>query len=166
MKKRFFATLALLASMALVGCGKKTCEKHQWGSWEQTVAPTCQKEGKKVRTCKVCGTKDEQDVAKANHEWESDPARAADNRAATCSQAGVEYQKCKNCGATNENTIPQLEHTWDDGVASGDCGEAGTVTYTCTMCKTATKSETSGYIQHSWVKTGSVDAGDGGLAYD
>lgn len=166
MKKRFFATLALFTSLVLVACGgKQQCEKHKFGSWETTVEATCQREGKKQRKCSVCGFVDVQDISKASHEYVSDPARESENRAATCSAEGVEYLKCKNCGEPKENPIAKLEHVWDDGVASGNCGEAGQITYTCVNCP-AQKTEVSGYIQHSWVKTGEVAAADGGLAYE
>ena len=61
--------------------------------------------------------------------------------------------------------LNKLDHTWDAGVSTGNCGEAGKTTYTCTVC-CETKEETSGYIQHAWEVTGKVDAGDGGLEYN
>ena len=83
----------------------------------------------------------------------------------TCKVAGSEERVCKVCGQKQTRAKDKLEHTWDAGVATGNCGESGTVTYTCTACQ-ETKQETSGYIQHNWEKTGEVAAGDGGLAYD
>lgn len=162
MKKRIFATVALLATMALVGCGGKKCDKHKFGSWETIKEATCTVAGQKQHKCTVCGYVEKQDIPAAHSwgSWEDDPEHPS-----TCIVAGKQIRECSKCHQKEEKDAPLAEHTWNDGVASGNCGEAGTITYTCSVCS-QTKQETSGYIQHSWVKTGSVEAGDGGLAYD
>ena len=162
MKKRIFATVALLATMALVGCGGKKCDKHKFGSWETIKEATCTVAGQKQHKCTVCGYVEKQDIAAAHSwgSWEDDPEHPS-----TCINAGKQIRECSKCHQKEQQDAPLAEHTWNDGVASGNCGEAGTITYTCSVCS-QTKQETSGYIQHSWVKTGSVEASDGGLAYD
>jgi len=83
----------------------------------------------------------------------------------TCKVAGSEERVCKVCGQKQTRAKEKLEHTWDAGSATGNCGEAGKVTYTCTACQ-ETKEETTGYIQHNWQVQGEpVPASDGGRSY-
>ena len=189
MKSKIFTTLAVFLSMALVACGGKPSEgpgagweKDKTNHWHlvdgevtdkakhefeedasKAVAATCSQEGKKVEVCKVCGYEKETTIKKLDHNFIPDTSK--ESVAATCKAEGVEYLVCSVCGEKKENKLAKLEHTWDAGVASGNCGEAGKITYTCTACG-ETKQETSGYIPHSWEKTGEVAAADGGLAYD
>ena len=87
-----------------------------------------------------------------------------ETKAPTCKEAGVKVEVCSVCGYRKVSEDPKIDHTWDNGVSTGNCGEAGKTTYTCTACG-ETKEETNGYIQHAWEVTGTVEAGDGGLAY-
>lgn len=143
MKRKILTTLALFCSLALVtGCGPKVADDSVEEPGESQVTDVTSK--------------------KHTHKWVQDDSKT--NVPATCSQEGIKYEKCE-CGETRESKIAKLDHTYDAGVASGNCGEAGKITYTCTACH-ATKEEVTGYIQHDWEVKGSVEAGDGGLAYD
>ena len=143
MKRKILTTLALFCSLALVtGCGPKVAEDSNNEQGESQVTDVTSK--------------------KHTHKWVQDESKT--NVPATCSQEGIKYEICE-CGETRESKISKLDHTWDNGVATGTCGEAGKVVYTCTACQ-ATKEEVTGYIQHDWEVTGSVAEGDGGLAYD
>ena len=124
-------------------------------------AATCSAEGLKVEICSVCQDRKETTLAKTAHTL-GDPY---DVVPATCAAAGSQKRQCSVCEEVVTETLAKLDHAWDAGVASGNCGEAGKITYTCTACH-ETREETSGYIQHAWTVTGSVAAGDGGLAYD
>ena len=124
-------------------------------------APSCSETGLKVEICSVCQDRKETTLEKTAHTL----GEPFDVVPATCAAAGSQKRQCSACQEIVTETLAKLEHTWDDGVASGNCGEAGKITYTCSACG-ETKEETSGYIQHAWTVTGSVAAGDGGLAYE
>ncbi|MBR5601511.1 MAG: hypothetical protein IKW24_02685 [Clostridia bacterium] len=48
MKRILFLLIALLlCTVALYACG----HTHEYGEWEQTVAPGCASEGEEVRKC-------------------------------------------------------------------------------------------------------------------
>ena len=172
MKKRIFTTLAIFAALALTACGGKPAESSEAGKESKPAASS-----KHVHTAdenapwvsndsqhwKECKDGDGGKVDAKSHTWVKDDSKT--DVPATCQAEGVAYEKCDVCGKTRERKLDKTEHRWDDGVATGNCGEAGKITYTCQDCS-QTKEETSGYIPHSWEVTGSVEAGDGGLAYD
>ena len=106
MKKGLFATFALLASIALVGCGKKPCEKHEYGKWEVTTPATCTAEGEKVRACKVCGHKDTQTIEKADHTWDA----GVETKPATCSEPGEKLYTCTVCKIATKTEVITAEH--------------------------------------------------------
>lgn len=132
MKKGIFTTLVVFATLAMTACGAKTkCEKHQWGSYEVTVNATCNAEGKKVRTCKVCGEKEEQVVPKIDHKFGEWGVKTA----GTCANPGVESRTCSACG--QEETRPlYVEHTWGETpeTVEGAADEASYNIFTCTVC--------------------------------
>jgi hypothetical protein len=131
MKKRIFATLALLASMALVGCGKKTCEKHEWGPYEETTPATCTVDGVQTRTCKVCGEKDTKAIT-AGHKY----GEWAVETAATCAAEGVEARVCSVCQNKETRQIPMIDHVWEekDTVAKTGEDDVSYINIECSMC--------------------------------
>ena len=178
MKKRFFTTLAIFASLTLAACAQPA-ENVESQQGEQTTSQQAddskKSNSKHTHTAAEgaawqsdatshwhdCVENDGGKVDKANHDF----GEKYDEVAATCAKEGSYKQKCTVCGYVKEATVSKLDHSWDAGVSTGNCGEAGKTTYTCTVCGT-TKEETSGYIQHAWTVTGKVEAGDGGLEYN
>lgn len=134
MKKRFFATIALFSSLVLVACGgTKKCEKHQWGSYEETKAATCTVAGEKTRTCKVCGEKDKAEIP-AGHKYEDNWSV---KEAATCAAEGTEARVCTVCGEGEETrAIAKLDHNWEEKETVAKTGEddANYTKIECSMC--------------------------------
>ena len=167
MKKGLFATFALLASIALVGCGKKTCEKHTFGKWEVTTPATCTAEGKKVRKCTVCGFKEEQDIAKAEHTWDA----GVETTPATCSQPGEKLYTCTVCKTATKTEVITAEHDMQPvEYAQG----AGAVDAKVTKCSrddhyeinfnaydAAAVANTSGDVHSNYVKLSKQVSADG-----
>ena len=134
MKKRFFTTLALFASLTLVACGGKKCENHKFGKWETTTPATCTSVGKKEHKCTVCGFKEETDIPKAEHTWDDGVITTP----ATCSQPGEKLYTCTVCKtATKTEPIAQLEHDWveKDTVAKTGEDDVSYINIECSLCK-------------------------------
>lgn len=133
MKKRIFATVALLATMALVGCGgKKECEKHKWGTWEVTTENSCTADGVETRKCSVCGKKEERVLAAA-HVF--DDNGWTETTPATCAAPGVETRTCTRChNASETRPIAKLDHNWESQGNSADVdGAAATEQFKCSQ---------------------------------
>lgn len=128
MKFKVFATIALLASTALVGCGgKKTCEKHQWGKWEVTTPETCTVNGEETRKCSVCGEKETRPITAAHKfgEW-------SEKTPATCSAGGKDHRFCSVCSFEDEKDTPKTEHNWQtQGASAAVAGAAATEQFKC-----------------------------------
>lgn len=107
------------------GCNEtkevKAKEAHTSGEWEVLAAPTCTKNGKRIKKCTVCGEILEEDTNSedmvalghdfAGAEWVIE--------APTCTTAGKRYQVCKRDGCNAENVDetyakehPALGHAW------------------------------------------------------
>lgn len=133
MKFKVFATIALLASTALVGCGgKKTCEKHQWGKWEVTTENSCTADGVETRKCSVCGQKEERALAAA-HVF--DDNGWTETTPATCAAPGVETRTCTRChNASETRPIAKLDHNWESqGNSAAVDGAAATEQFKCSQ---------------------------------
>lgn len=70
---------------------------HRWSDWETVEEATVEKDGKRSRTCKLCGEVEEQIISHEGHEHQ--PLQKVDALAATCVQNGQEeFWKCELCG--------------------------------------------------------------------
>ena len=117
---------------------------HTWDDGVETKAPTCVEKGVKTFTCTVCNeaTKTEEIAATGIHTEVEIPAVAP-----TCVKDGTTAGvKCSVCG--NILVEPQVDpatgvHTWGEGVVTTapTMSTPGTMTYTCTVCNEATKTE-------------------------
>ena len=100
-------------------------EAHTPGEWEVLAAPTCTKNGKRIKKCTVCGEilkedTNSEDMVALGHdfegaEWIIEPA--------TCTTPGKRYQVCKRDGCNAENVDesyseahPALNHAWGEYV--------------------------------------------------
>ena len=111
------------------GCNEtkviKAKEAHTPGEWEVLAAPTCTKNGKRVKKCTVCGEILEEDTSSKDMvaldhdfegaEWIIEPA--------TCTTPGQRYQVCKRDGCEQKNIDvtyaeehPALGHVWGEYV--------------------------------------------------
>lgn len=81
--------------------------KHDWNEWKETSGATCGKDGKKERSCKICGEKDYGTIpATGNHtwgEWETVTE-------VSCDADGLQKRECSVCGATEEKVITATGH--------------------------------------------------------
>lgn len=159
MKKRIFATVALLASMALVGCGKKPCEKHTWGKWEETTPATCTVDGEKTRKCEVCGTKETQPIA-AGHKYGEWQTRTE----ATCAAKGLQFRTCSVCNHEDTRETDMVDHTWGEWVekTAATCSAPGEDERECSVCHAKDTRETK--AAHDWESQGNSAAVDGAAA--
>lgn len=117
-----------------------SCENHSWGYWVQWEAPTSSAEGKRVRTCTVCGAEDVQTIAKLpksthKHTYKTETSKS------TCKEAGWVYYYC-TCGDWYQVDEPAKDHTWGDWkITKGATKKAdgtttdGIWTRTCKKCK-------------------------------
>ena len=192
MKRKFFTTLAIFASLALAACGGNGGQNDgpKWESdktnhWHinadgekvdkashefeedtaQAVAATCSAEGKKVEICKVCGYVKETSIKKLNHTFVEDTAKSV---APTCSAEGKKVEKCSVCGFEQETKLAKTEHTWSDWAndEGAKCGQPGTRSRECSICHQK-ETETLGIIPHDWdlEHATTVAAADGGVEY-
>ena len=145
MKKKFFTTLVLFASLALTACGGASTNA-EWKS--NTTKHWHENGGKKV---------DE-----AAHVFEEEKDKAV---APTCSSEGKKFEKCKVCGYEKESKVSKLAHTYGEWTNKDGayCGPSERE-HECTVCHQK-ESEKLPIVQHTWVETGTVAEGDGGHAY-
>ena len=147
MKKRFFATLVLFASLALTACGggnggesktsgKSSKHTHSWTEWTEVTAPTCEGKGQEKRTC-ACGEEQTREKDALGHNWDAGVV----TKAATCSEPGEKTFTCSRCHATKKEEI-KADHVWDAGTeVAGAATEAAYKIFTCTVCNKAKKIE-------------------------
>ncbi len=149
MKRKFFTTMFAFLALAITACGgagsqtpasqelpwehnntnhwhvnaegeKVDTAKHEFEEdAAQSVAATCEKEGKKVEVCKVCGFVKESKINALGHDWDGGEI----TKEATCSVPGERTFKCKRegCNATKvepitaEHDLQPVAHTQGEG---------------------------------------------------
>ena len=124
-------------------CGlkqNKTIEKtgnHTFVDEVKTPA-TCTATGKLVHRCSVCGEETEEEIPKAEHQYQEKIIQAA-----TCAATGTKTLTCKVCGESHNETIPKNnDHQYQEKLTqAATCAAAGTKTLTCKICG-QTKTET------------------------
>ena len=146
MKKKFFTTLVLFASLALTACGGASTNAE----WKTNATKHWHENGGKK-------------VDEAAHVFEEEKDKAV---APTCSAEGKKFEKCKVCGYEKESKVSKLAHTYGEWTNKDGayCGPSERE-HECTVCHEKA-SETLPIVQHTWVETGTVAEGDGGVAYE
>ena len=91
------------------------CETHTYGDWVVTIAPTCTSEGRRTRTCKVCGHV-EQETMDKDPDGHSISWRTVSE--ATTTSRGEELGTCSRCGKQWTRYTDKLE----GGGSSGSQG--------------------------------------------
>ena len=147
MKRKFFTTLALFCSLALVtGCGTKQAgESKDEGEISSEVTKNTSSRNH-------------------THKWVQDESKT--NVPATCSQEGIKYEKCE-CGETRETKISKIDHSYGEwvDVAGVACGERGQQKRTCTKCG-AEETRNLSIIPHNWEVTNTVAGDANGVEYN
>ncbi len=124
--------------------------EHTWDDGKITTEPTCTEKGVKTFTCTVCKTATyTEDVEALKHDEKTHEAKAP-----TCTEIGwEEYVTCERKGC-DYSTYKEISatgvHTWDKGeeTKAPTCTKEGVTTYTCTVCKTTTKTEPIDKLPH------------------
>lgn len=91
MKKRL-SVIIIISLVCVIGVA--LAHTHEWGVWKTTKQPTCQEEGRQVRSCTLedCSSHERRNVAKVPHDF----------AAATCTAP----KTCKfNCGTTSGSAL-------------------------------------------------------------
>ena len=93
---------------------------HSFSDWITTVAPTCEKEGKTERFCKICGQLESDTLPLSEHELINTAGTKSN-----CSVHGMkEHYECAQCGKLfdadkNETTAAELELPLDPSNHAG-----------------------------------------------
>jgi hypothetical protein len=154
MKKKFLTfTLTICAILACI-FGFSACgEQHEHAYTVQiSKEATCIEKGLIRYTCS-CGSSYTQEILALGHDKETHQAQAP-----TCTEVGwEEYVTCERegCEYSTYQEIPATGvHTWDKGeeTKAPTCTEQGETTYTCTVCKTATKTEPINKLPHEYAE--------------
>ena len=107
---------------------------HDFGEWEQAVAPTCTVPGARTKVCTRCGERVTETVEATGHSVVDVSAKAAD-----CTQDGYEaYAYCSECGEEimPKVTVAALGHDygeWEQAVTP-TCTVPGARTKVCKRC--------------------------------
>ena len=152
MKKRKLLTTIFTGLCACLTCATlfTACnEKHTHTyAMQVTTEATCTEKGAITYTCS-CGDILMEEIPAFGHD-----TKAHDGKEATCAEKGWKaYETCTRCDYTTYEEIPATgEHTWDEGVITKQptITEHGEKTHTCTICKTATKTEKIAKLEEPW----------------
>ena len=129
---------------------QKYC-KHSWGKWKVTKEATCTENGKRTRTCKICGKKVTETLKKTGHEW----GKWKVTEEATCTEEGTRVRTCKVCGERQKESYLE-EHTYGSWKITKEatCTEKGERVRTCKVCDHKDK-QTLDMLPHDyeWVVT-------------
>lgn len=161
MKKKFFTTLVLFATLALAACGAKPADKssadsvapqsaeqpttsekapasssnhrHKYGDWTVVKEATCEEAGEQERVCE-CGEKQTKVITALGHDWDEGEITTP----ATCSTPGVKTFHCKRAGCTATKTeAVKADHVWGEATpVAGAEGEVDYNIFSCTVCST------------------------------
>ncbi len=88
-----------------------TEHKHSYSEWKVVTKATCDKDGEKIKTCKVCGDSVKEAIPATGHKeankWEV-------TKPATTTATGTAVKKCTVCGKVlKTDVLPKLEASAD-----------------------------------------------------
>lgn len=114
----------------------------------EAQAATCTEKGwNAYETCSRCDYTTYAEIPALDHDRVQHEAQVA-----TCTEKGWNaYEACTRCSYTTYVEIPATGiHKWNDGeeIIAATCTKEGEITYTCTVCKTATKTESIAKAPH------------------
>ena len=120
---------------------------HSWSSWTVDVEATAQTEGRRSRTCLVCGEREEESTPKHVHTYEKTVTPP------TCTKEGSTLYKC-TCGDSYTEVIPMAEHDGKWTVTKEPtCIAAGEKSLVCTVCGTVLETDAvdaKGHGESKW----------------
>lgn len=112
---------------------KVVCQKHSFGEWV-IIPAECEKDGKKIRSCTICGIEEEILLPATGHSYSSTVTKEA-----TQEKEGERLFTCSNCQHSYAEVIPKLptkhQHSYQQEiVVKATCTTDGLIRYTCS-CK-------------------------------
>ena len=138
MKKKFFATLVLFASLALTACGGGTNQSkdvstkhnHDFGDVVTVKEATCEEAGETKQVCKICGYEKTGTIKALGHDYDA----GVITKEATCSVPGEKTFTCSRCHKTTKEEI-KADHVWGEATpVAGAESEVDYNMFTCTVC--------------------------------
>ena len=136
---------------------------HSFSDWEDVTSPTCGGNSYSVRTCSVCGVKENTNLHTESHAWDT---KYTTDKEATCTEEGSKSIHCTRCEATQYNdVIPAKGHSagdWEtETPATKD--ENGKEVRKCSVCgEVLDYREIPATGEHSYViSTPDTDVDDG-----
>ncbi len=114
---------------------------------------TCNEEGSKLFTCKICDETKTEVIPALGHEWNDGEVQTAP----TCADAGLAIQRCQrdDCGITQEVVVDSLGHDLDEGTITTEptCQTEGVKTFKCQRdgCNhEETEPVSTEFAEHDW----------------
>lgn len=125
--------------------------EHKYGNWQTETAVTCTKDGLNVRTCSICGDRQEETIKTGGHQWND--YYTVDVEAGH-DQEGSESIHCSVCGESDPatvRTIPAQEHNFTEWKVTKEptCEETGMKTRSCPDCMIVQRQEIPN-LGHDW----------------
>ena len=108
---------------------------------------TCEKDGKRVYKCTICGNTYSETIKATGHHFS-----LVNTVEATCTTDGKKTYKCSDCGKTKSEVIKATGHNYKCTVTEATCDKDGKKVYKCSKCGD-TYSETIPSGNHSWGET-------------
>ena len=110
----------------------EACETHDFEDWTEEYKATCTQNGKKTKTCEVCGYTETEFTDAMGH-----TEKIVNKVEATCKLPGYTGDViCETCGETISlgEAIGVKTHDYKPSVIEPTCTEDGYTTYTCSAC--------------------------------
>ena len=107
-------------------------KEHIYSDYVIEEISTCTTDGKRVKTCKNCGQKQEETIPKIEHQYGDYVIKVNP----TCHSEGYKVKKCTLCSHEIEETIPKLAHDFTDYevVIKESCLSEGLLSRHCKNC--------------------------------
>ncbi len=108
-----------------------TCA-HNWDEGKITKEATCEEDGVKTITCKVCNETKTEVIPATGHNWDEGKI----TKEATCEEDGIKTITCKVCNETKTEVIPATGHNYEEPVFRWtDDYSSAVADFSCKVCK-------------------------------
>lgn len=106
--------------------------EHTVGDWIEETPAVCEIDGRKIKTCTVCGSVVEEEILP---KLEHVPGEFVIGTLPDCTHKGTQTQSCTVCGKLlKTEELPAKGHEYTDVVTAPGCFTAGKTTRTCSVC--------------------------------
>ena len=108
-----------------------TCA-HNWDEGKITKEATCEEDGVKTVTCKVCNETKTEVIPATGHNWDEGKI----TKEATCEEDGIKTITCKVCNETKTEVISATGHNYEEPVFRWtDDYSSAVADFSCKVCK-------------------------------